>query len=118
MILIIQCSMTKSNLERGPARDIYIGQVFKLGLKFAEKFGLRVLILSGKYGIIEPDTIIWNYDLKLDTYTGEWPTSPGYWLGGKRYFKHAPPHLQPLITGHRGYGDMKNWLGAKIDGSL
>ncbi len=118
MLLIIQCSMTKSKLAEGPARDIYIGQVFKLGLKFAQKFGLRVLILSGKYGIIEPDTIIQNYDQVLTTYNGEWPTQQGYWLGGKRYFKNAPPNLEPLIVGHRGYGDMKNWLGAKLDGPL
>lgn len=110
--------MTKSKLQVGRACDIYAGQVFKLGLKFAEKFGLKVLILSGKYGLIEPETVIENYDQVLTTYTGEWPTQKGYWLGGKRYFKNAPDNLQPLIVGHRGYGDMKNWLGKQIKNAI
>lgn len=117
-LLIIQCSMTKSKLPRGKASDIYTGQVFKLGLKFAETYNMRVLILSGKYGLIEPDTIIDNYDLKMPNYTGKWPAESARWLGGKKYFKNSPPHITPLIPNNRGYGDMKNWLGKHIHGKI
>ena len=118
MILLIQCSMIKSKLDSGPARDIYRGQVFLLGIRFAEKWNLEPYILSGKYGIIKPDDIIENYDLKSPHYNGPWPTENGYWLGGKSYFKNAPSNLKPLIVGHRGYGDMKNWLGSRLNGPI
>lgn len=114
MILVIQCSQLKSNLEKGAAREIYKGQVVLLGLRFADRWNLEPYILSGKYGIIKPDDVIENYDLKSPGYDGPWPAEAGYWLGGKKYFKNAPSNLEPLITGHRGYGDMKNWLGEKL----
>jgi hypothetical protein len=40
------------------AKDAYIGAPFKVNRKFAEKFADRWIILSAKYGLIDPDFII------------------------------------------------------------
>ena len=48
------------------AKDAYISNYFKLCKQYAERFADEWVILSGKYGIIEPDSIIsGNYDTKL-----------------------------------------------------
>lgn len=87
-----------------------------LGLQFADKFDLEPFILSGKYGIITPNTIVDNYDHFCPRYNGHWPEYDGWWLGGKNYFKNAPVRFQPLIPNNRGYGDMKHWLKEHING--
>ncbi len=55
--------------DYGPcrARDAYQGSLFKVCKRFAEKFGDRWVILSAKYGFIDPDFIIpGNYDVTFN----------------------------------------------------
>ena len=40
------------------ARDAYVGGFFRLNREYAERFGDRWVILSAKYGFINPDFII------------------------------------------------------------
>lgn len=40
------------------AEDVYIGAPFKVNREYAEKYGSRWVVLSAKYGFIDPDFII------------------------------------------------------------
>ncbi|MHC1564198.1 MAG: DUF6884 domain-containing protein [Candidatus Hecatellaceae archaeon] len=63
LLIIVSCGSRKiwnKNPEIGPTRasDAYVGAPFKLNRKYAEKFGDHWVILSAKYGFIEPSFII------------------------------------------------------------
>ncbi len=71
---VVPCSRQK--LDRpAPARELYVGKMFRHTFVNAERSAAadtaagcgpaRVLILSGKYGLIDPDTVIEPYDLKM-----------------------------------------------------
>jgi len=46
------------------AKDVYIGAPFKVNREYAEKYCNRWVVLSAKYGFIDPDFIIpRNYDV-------------------------------------------------------
>jgi hypothetical protein len=47
------------------AEDAYISNYFKLCKLYAQRFSDKWVILSGKYGIIEPTFILDDYDMKL-----------------------------------------------------
>jgi len=69
-LVIVPCGKKKiwSKLvhpKKVPAKDAYIGSYFRLCKLYAEKFSDKWVIFSGKYGIIEPNTPIENYDDKL-----------------------------------------------------
>ena len=62
-LVIIPCGKRKiwsKNLEAGPtkAKDTYIGSPFKVHREYAENLGDPWVILSAKYGFLEPDQII------------------------------------------------------------
>jgi hypothetical protein len=70
ILIIIQCGKkkiwAKDPLARSvKAKDAYISNYFKLCRRYAEGFSDKWIILSGKYGIIDPETVIKNYDKKL-----------------------------------------------------
>ena len=62
-LVIVSCGASKiwdKNPLAGPtpAKDAYIGPLFKLNREYAERFSDRWMILSAKYGFIDPDFII------------------------------------------------------------
>jgi len=67
-LVIIQCVKTKIwNKDKTtsrfvPAKDAYISPYFKKMRLFAEKYGKRWGVLSGKHGFLLPETRIENYD--------------------------------------------------------
>lgn len=110
MILIINCSKLKSNVA-GPARDVYIGPIVQLGLKFASMKGWNPIILSGKHGLISPDKVIEPYNERMiDPYKGPWPDETGFWLGSLDYFAYAPMHIVRLLPREWSYGQQKSYL--------
>jgi hypothetical protein len=72
VLVVVPCGKRKiwdKHPERGPtkAREAYIGAPFIVNREYAEKFGDEWVILSAKYGFIEPDFIILkNYDVTFD----------------------------------------------------
>lgn len=111
MILLLNCSLNKSGVAHGPAREIYTGDIVRLGLEFAAYKGWTPLFLSAKYGIISPDTVIETYDQKMkDPYPGPWPEEQGHWIGSKIYFAEAPAHITRFFPSHWSYGQQKGWL--------
>lgn len=101
--LLLACSAKKNRyLVRAPASCLYTGTLFRLGMKWAEQNGYNVLILSAKYGWVQPEQIIDTYDQKLTTpFIGPWPETGGFYLGGRMYFSQAPARFQPLTPGDK-----------------
>ena len=69
-LVIVPCSKNKiwskwPHLKKVPAKDAYISPYFRLCKLYAEKFSDKWVIFSGKYGIIDQNTPIENYDSKL-----------------------------------------------------
>jgi hypothetical protein len=71
-IIILACSKTKAwskepELRGKPllAGEAYRGAVFLYGKKYAEKHSIPYLILSARYGLINPETMIEDYEQKL-----------------------------------------------------
>jgi hypothetical protein len=70
-LVVIPCGKAKiwdKTPDCGPimAKDAYVGPPFKVNRKFAEKFADKWIILSAKYGFIDPDFIIpENYDVSF-----------------------------------------------------
>jgi hypothetical protein len=63
LLVIVPCGSAKiwkKHPNRGPtpARDVYIGSPFKVNREFAERHADRWVILSAKYGFINPDFLI------------------------------------------------------------
>ena len=63
ILVIIPCGRSKvwdKNPQLGPmpAREAYTGGPFKVNRQYAERVGDRWIILSAKYGFIEPTTLI------------------------------------------------------------
>ena len=65
---IIPCGKAKLDTA-APARDLYVGGMFRLALDTAEKEaaldGGRVLILSALHGLLELDQVVEPYDVKM-----------------------------------------------------
>ena len=64
-IAFISCVSLKKN-GTYPARELYISPLFKKSLSYAIKNFDKVYILSAKYGLLELDTIITNYNMTLN----------------------------------------------------
>ena len=63
VLVVVSCGMRKiwdvnSSAGPTPARNAYVGAPFKVNREYAEKFADRWVILSAKYGFIDPDFII------------------------------------------------------------
>lgn len=97
-ILILACSGKKHPIERGTPRQLYAGNLITWGFRYADKFGLHPIILSAKYGLINHDQVIDNYDQMFKKqYQGPWPDGTGFFLGGDLYFGAAPSRFQRLV---------------------
>ena len=68
-LYIVPCSATKSPiLSEMPMRagDAYAGQAFKMAKDCLQRMNRKWCILSGYYGFLWPDTVIENYDVKME----------------------------------------------------
>lgn len=70
--IVIACGSKKRN-HPAPARDMYVGSLFKNARRAAESTGLPWYIMSAKYGILRPDDIIEPYDMTYGKTTGKQP---------------------------------------------
>ena len=68
-VYIIACSARKSRLlesgSRLPAREAYMGQAFRFSREAVERRGAPYFILSAHYGLLAPDSVIENYNVKM-----------------------------------------------------
>ncbi len=110
-LLLLACSMTKAQVVgKVQAQNLYRGNLFMAGFRFAKAHNLKILILSAKYGFIEPTAEVEYYDQKMKDYEGPWPKGEGWFVGGLPYFGNAPERFQPLIPPGLPYGRMVSHL--------
>jgi len=65
-IVLISC-VSKKLPHKARARDLYIGPLFRMNLKYAQHFSpQKVFILSAKYGLVQLDEEIEPYDVTLN----------------------------------------------------
>jgi hypothetical protein len=67
-LVLIGCSKVKLP-QAAPARLLYRGDLFQKSRAWAEMRGARWLVLSAKYGVVEPDTVLEPYDETLASWT-------------------------------------------------
>lgn len=71
-LVVVPCGKRKiwaKYPSAGPtkAEDVYVGAPFKVNREYAEKYSSRWVVLSAKYGFIDPDFIIpRNYDVTFN----------------------------------------------------
>ena len=63
-VAIIPCTSQKSETP-GPAREVWTGSHFQYTLLHAEEFYDKVLVMSYKYGFIDPGFEIEPYDINI-----------------------------------------------------
>jgi hypothetical protein len=63
-LVILACSQKKGPKPM-PARDLYLGSLFKLGRKYAEVNHFDYIIISAKHGLLRPEEIIAPYDQRI-----------------------------------------------------
>ena len=69
VLLVVGCSKKKEETKRAiPADILYLGNVFKLSLSFADLMGYPVKIISAKHGLIDRTTEIPTYNQVLKTF--------------------------------------------------
>ncbi len=66
VLVINGCSQSKLS-HPAPAREFYIGQLFRMVRKFSELHEFDQRILSGKYGLLTMDDLVDPYDMKIST---------------------------------------------------
>jgi len=115
-LLLVACSARKRAV-RGPvpARDLYLGTVFRLAVRFADRHGMRLVILSAKYGFIDGLRRIAPYDQTLrGPYDGPYPDGEGFYVGSDRYFGNAPPRFRRLIPRGLRIGEQAAFLKRQL----
>lgn len=61
---LVGCASTKLT-RPAPARDLYTSQLFRKASAYAEGTCDQWFILSAKHGLVQPDTVLEPYDMKL-----------------------------------------------------
>ncbi|UOD34841.1 hypothetical protein DSN97_00450 [Deferribacteraceae bacterium V6Fe1] len=65
-VVLISC-VSKKLQHRARARDLYVSPLFRMNLKYAQRFSPKnIFILSAKYGLIDLDEEIVPYDVTLN----------------------------------------------------
>ncbi len=68
MLILVPCGAAKRDLP-SPARDLYVGGMFRMALKAAEAIakaqGGKIMILSGLHGLLELDQVIAPYEQRM-----------------------------------------------------
>jgi hypothetical protein len=126
VIALVSCSGPKLS-HAAPARSLYASPLFQRASAYAARHFERWFILSGKYGLVEPEAIIAPYDVDVTHFTAaqrrSWARQiaeqiaerelPGPFvaLAGKRYREPLEPHisLRPHPTNGLTIGRALAW---------
>jgi hypothetical protein len=100
-VAIIPCTSQKA-ATGGPAREVWSGAHFQLVLAHAEWFYDKVLIMSYKYGLIEPGFVIEPYDINIKYAPAAAKLKWWYKLQGqiRELVQEEDPQLVALYTGN------------------
>jgi hypothetical protein len=137
-VALVACC--KSKLDRpAPAKELYTGQLFRASRAYVEAQGWPWFVLSAKYGLVSPDTVIEPYesyladmpaedrriwawylfrDVKAMRQAGSFPPTPAVvcMLAGQHYRHYLAEELRGegyLVEeplAHLGIGQQIAWL--------
>ncbi|MCG7864769.1 MAG: hypothetical protein JAY74_00195 [Candidatus Thiodiazotropha taylori] len=65
LTILISCGERKTNVA-SKASALYTSHRFKTAIKLSEQLGADYFIISGKYGLVDPNSILEPYDYNLD----------------------------------------------------
>lgn len=111
-VAIIPCMNQKSD-EPGPAREVWVGHHFQATLMHVEEFYDQVFIISFKYGLITPDTIIEPYDINI--HFEPWDVRVKWKRMVIQQVKDFLIEQQPGIVGLYSGKEDADWLSKKIN---
>jgi len=112
-LIIVQCGGamiwdTQPDAGPTPARDAYTSVYFRLNREYAEKFGDHWVVLSAKYGFVEPDfPIPHNYNVTFKRQRSN-PISVRQLRDQVRAAKLARSGLVEVLGGLDYYGTVKD----------
>jgi hypothetical protein len=66
VIALVGCGASKG-VEPAPACELYTGDLFRKSVAYAEKVADRVLVLSGRWGLVSLDYVLEPYEYKLQS---------------------------------------------------
>ena len=135
-IALVAC-VSKKNSTPMPARDLYISDWFRKASAYAMRVADEWYILSAKYGLIAPDTVIEPYDETLNRMPvaarRAWakrvledldrvlqPGDQVVVLAGKRYREHLVNPIQQMGCNVEipmqglAFGEQKSWLKQRL----
>lgn len=85
--VFLQCCKSKNNIT-APAKYVYCSNLFKQSLRYAKSLNPdSIHILSAKYGIINPDTVISPYNVTINDMTERERESLGQFRFSNEYRK-------------------------------
>lgn len=70
-IALVGCGAAKANEPR-PARELYTGDLFRKSVAYAERVADRVLVLSGRWGLVPLDHVLEPYEYRLRSADVKW----------------------------------------------
>lgn len=119
MTYILQCCELKRP-GFNAAQDLYCSQVFNAGKRWLIRHGHKWVIFSAKYGILQPDAIVCDYDIRfgsphaitVDILRSQKPQGPLVSLCGKVYdakLKRAGFQFTNPLAG-LGCGERNSWF--------
>lgn len=86
-LCLVSCVKTKLP-DRAPARELYVSPWFRKARAVIEAAGWSWYILSAKYGLVDPDTVIEPYEKTLNAMRKNEPIE---W--SRRVMRALDPHL-------------------------
>ena len=101
VLVIVGCSKKKESAKEPiPAKNLYLGNVFKLSLSYADLMGYPIMIISAKYGLIKATDDILEYDKVLKTFADSETIRP---LVEPRVKKLLPKYDKILVVAGEKY---------------
>lgn len=100
-IVLVGCGKQKQASGTWPARDLYTSTLFKKARAWAEAVGDRWFIVSGKYGLLAPDSPVAVYDSRILRPDQEWASRVAWSLltWGVPWHIGDPPHEVVILAG-------------------
>lgn len=108
-LALVSCVSQKASNPL-PAKDLYTSQWFRSARRYTESLGIDWLILSAKYGVVEPDRVISPYNLTLNRMNRE---QRAKWA--VKVYKELAPYLVTvdtviILAGERYREYLPGWL--------
>jgi hypothetical protein len=106
MIGLVSCSSKKLG-RAAPARELYTSPMFRIALAYAERRCAAVYVLSALHGLVELDTVLEPYDLRINTLSADERTSWGAGVIVELESRHPAGSVE--ILAGRAYVDALAW---------